>query len=120
MQSAIEAIALAVLVALLLVSYAASAHEDGQMHYPVECCHQMDCAPVDKVEVVPSARYASMGFFSKAPSIMVVTPKHGTVTIPRDDPSFTPRKSEDGRMHACILQTASGPKLICFFEPPAF
>jgi len=105
------------LTAALLVAPAAQAHEDGAMHYPPECCHNMDCAPVDKVEVVPAMKYAGLGFQSKAPSITVITTKHGTVAVPDD---FQRRRSEDGRMHACIRAGAMGqPRLVCFFEPPA-
>jgi len=103
------------LTAALLVAPAAQAHD----WYPADCCSGMDCAPVEKVEIIPAMRYAGLGFQSKAPSIMVVTTKHGTVTIPRDDPTFKPRVSKDAQMHACIRQTANGAKLICFFEPPA-
>jgi hypothetical protein len=97
----------------------ARAHSDGRMHYPAHCCHDQDCAPVDKVEVVPAARYASMmpGFSPKLPSVTLVTSKHGTVAVPE---GFKRDTSTDGRMHVCIRDIpGQGKKLICIFDPPA-
>lgn len=107
------AIALAgavLVVAVLSAAKPARAHD----WYPLECCHSMDCAPVDKVEIVPSSVMASMLVppAHAAPSVMIVTTMHGTVAVPAN---FQQRQSKDGRMHACIR----GGKLICIFLPPA-
>jgi hypothetical protein len=88
-------------------------HSDGAMTYDPDCCHNMDCAPVDKVEQVPTS-LASMFTIvpgNALPSTMVVTTKHGTVAVP---PNFPLRQSKDARMHACIRQN----KLICLYMPP--
>jgi len=82
---------------------------DAHDWYPVECCHRMDCAPVDKVEVLTPAS-------ANAPPTMVITTEHGSVVVP---PDFPRRESHDNRMHACIRQGATGRMhLLCFFLPP--
>ena len=85
--------------------------------YPIECCHQIDCAPVDHVEIMDTRDFvkAGMGFVLKLklPSQTILHTKHGTATVPED---FDPRSiydSPDGQMHACIR---SG-KLVCWFKP---
>jgi hypothetical protein len=103
-----------VLLGIVLVAMTpARGHSDGAMTYDPDCCHNMDCAPVDKVEQVPTS-LASMFTIvpgSALPSTMVVTTKHGTVAVP---PNFPLRQSKDARMHACIRQN----KLICLYMPP--
>ena len=100
------------LVAAVIAGARAYAHD----WYPVECCHSIDCAPVDRVEVVAGALY----YASKPPaqqepippSVMIVTTKHGTAVV-RD--GMPRRLSPDGQMHACIRNGT----LICIFMPPA-
>jgi hypothetical protein len=66
--------------------------------YPKECCHEMDCAPVERiVRLVPTA--------SGLPQL-IVTSKHGTAIIPHDYPV---RESKDGRMHVCCGQIRGVP-----------
>jgi hypothetical protein len=99
----------------------ARAHSDGHQLYDADCCNQIDCAPVEKVEVVPTGRmHAGMSLLptAKLPTTTIITTKHGTVAIPEDFTGKSRRQSRDGRMHACIRQTASGAKLICLYEPP--
>jgi hypothetical protein len=99
----------------------ARAHSDGHQLYDADCCNQIDCAPVDKVEMVPTGRmHAGMSLLptAKLPTTTVITTKHGTVAIPEDFGGKARRQSRDGRMHACLRNTASGIKLICLYEPP--
>ena len=83
--------------------------------YDRECCSNMDCAPVEKVEVLPSSAIASMlvpPANASPPSIMFVTTKHGTVQVPHN---MKFRESKDARMHACIIHG----RLICLYMPPS-
>src|SRR5690606_28288868 len=45
------------LLAFLLAAAPAAAHN----WYPMECCHEMDCAPVDRTEIVPTPTTAPTG-----------------------------------------------------------
>ena len=74
--------------------------------YPMECCHQMDCAPVDEAS---SSMLFQGGVLSLAP--MTIKTRHGEVVVP---PNFPARQSKDGRMHACIREG----RLVCLFMPP--
>ena len=86
------------LAAVLAAATPAAAHD----WYPMECCHAMDCAPVEKVEMLPGPCIASM---LAAPAqadglgAMLVTTKHGSVVVPAN---FPRRESKDNRMHACM------------------
>jgi hypothetical protein len=104
------------LAALLAAATPAAAHD----WYPMECCHAMDCAPVEKVEMLPGPAIASM---LSAPAqanglgAMLITTRHGSVTVPAD---FPRRESKDNQMHACMRPGPSGGmRLICIFMPPA-
>lgn len=68
--------------------------------YPLECCHHMDCAPVDRTTQVGAE--------------LVVTSQHGTVTIPQSMLE-KPRQSKDGKAHVCIRAG----KPVCYFLPPS-
>jgi hypothetical protein len=84
----------------LMVPAPASAHE----WYPIECCHGMDCAPVEHAELREGAT-------------LVVTSKHGTGIVPS---SMTRRESKDHRMHVCMRRSWDGQmRVICVFLPPA-
>jgi hypothetical protein len=104
------------LAALLAAATPAAAHE----WYPMECCSGMDCAPVEKVEMLPGPGIASMLTTpAQANPIggMLVTTKHGSVVVPAD---FPRRESKDHRMHACMRPAQGGAmRLICIFLPPA-
>jgi hypothetical protein len=100
-----------VLLGIVLVAMTPARGHDW---YPMECCSSQDCAPIDKVEQVPTSMASMFSVVpGKAmPSVMVVTTKHGTVMVP---PNFPERVSKDGRAHACIR----GNKLLCLFVPPS-
>jgi hypothetical protein len=101
------------LAALLAVATPASAHD----WYPIECCHSMDCAPVDKVEMLPGPPLASAFGGPVTLGGMLVTTKHGTVAVPEN---FPRRESKDNRMHACMRPAEGGKmRLICIFMPPS-
>jgi hypothetical protein len=87
------------LPAILLVAGPASAHD----WYPYECCHELDCAPVDAIDTSSGE--------------LVVTTKLGTVAVPA---SFARRESKDHRMHVCMRPGEAGAmRLLCVFLPPA-
>ena len=101
---------------LLATATPATAHD----WYPMECCSGMDCAPVEKVEMIPSPGIASL-LSTPAQAMplgaMLVTTKHGSVVVPAN---FPRRESKDGRMHACMRPGQGGTmRLICIFMPPA-
>jgi hypothetical protein len=84
---------------LALITTPASAHD----WYPIECCHGMDCAPVERAEL-------------KEGSTLVVTSKHGTGIVPATMPR---RESQDNKMHVCMRPTSGGQmRIICVFLPP--
>ena len=99
------------LLAFLLAATPAAAHD----WYPMECCHEMDCAPVDRAEIVPTPTQADP---KDGVATMIVTTKHGTAVVPGD---FPRRESKDHRMHACMMPGGEGGKmrLICIFMPPS-
>jgi hypothetical protein len=106
-----------VLAALLAAATPAAAHD----WYPIDCCSGMDCAPVEKVEILPGAAIASL-LPTPPPaqtpvSGILVTTKHGSVVVPAN---FPRRESKDHRMHACMRPAQGGNmRLICIFLPPA-
>ena len=104
------------LAALLVAATPAAAHD----WYPMECCHSMDCAPVERVEILPGPAIASLlptPAQSGPVGGMIVTTKHGTVVVPAN---FPRRESKDSRMHACMRASpGEGIRLICIFLPPA-
>lgn len=73
-----------------------TAKPTGWMYDPA-CCGSNDCAPVSKMTWDRSGR-------------MVVTTKHGTVTVPD---KLTPRPSQDLDYHACIVNN----RLRCLYAP---
>ncbi len=105
-----------VLAALLMAATPAAAHD----WYPIECCHGMDCAPVEKVEMLPPPGITGIlgsPAYASVPGSMMVTTKQGSVVIPAD---FPRRESKDNRMHACMRPAeGGGMRLICIFMPPS-
>ena len=103
--------------ALLLASASPAAAHDW---YPMECCSGMDCAPVEKVEILQGPAIASFLPTPGQSSLvggMLVTTKHGSVVVPAN---FPRRESKDSRMHACMRPGPNGTmRLICVFLPPA-
>ena len=109
------------LAALLAAATPAAAHD----WYPMECCSGMDCAPVEKVEILPGPAFTGMlgtPAHASVPGAMLVTTKHGSVVVPAN---FQRRESKDSRMHACMRPTPAangapgGMRLICIFLPPS-
>jgi hypothetical protein len=90
----------------------------GHEWYPMECCHGLDCAPVDRVEVLSGPAFASIVGAGdvRVPSVMRVTTQHGSVVVPAD---FPRRESKDNRMHACMRKEAGTMRLLCLFIPPS-
>lgn len=80
----------------------------GHGWYPKECCHDMDCAPVDNIAwLVPTG--------GAAPQIIVTT-KHGKAIL---RPNFSARESKDSRAHVCMRRFDTGDmEVICLFLPP--
>jgi hypothetical protein len=100
------------LLTFLLAATPAAAHD----WYPLECCHEMDCAPVDRTEIVPTPTSDPRETAAGQPA-MVVTTKHGSVLVPGN---FPRRESKDHRMHACMMPGVGGQmQLICIFMPPS-
>ena len=90
-------------IALLSLTLAAPA--GAHDWYPIESCHGMDCAPVDRAEL-------------KEGATLVVTSKHGTGMVPASMPR---RESKDHRMHVCMRpSSAAKMPIICVFLPPPF
>ena len=115
----------AVMGLLMAVSWTvqpARAHSDGHQLYDHDCCNQIDCAPVTKIETVPQSRvHASLGLSAPQaglPSTTFVTTIHGTVAIPHNFDPKARRQSRDHRMHACIRKVAHELKLICLYDQP--
>ena|SRR5262245_39241278 len=97
--------------ALLAMTLSLASQSPAIAHdwYPMECCHERDCAPVESVETLAPAS-------TNALATLVVTTKYGTAVVPAD---FPRRESKDNRMHACMRQGATGRiHLLCFFVPP--
>lgn len=91
------------------VAYASGA-DGARAHdwYPIECCHAVDCAPVDSVgQIVPTGGGMPQ---------LVVTSKHGTAIVPRDLPRQT---SRDNRMHVCMRSLNGTMSVLCLFVPPS-
>ena len=92
-------------MALLAQFRSAEAHS----WYPPECCHEIDCAPVDEAIWVSRA--------DGGPPQLLVTSKFGTAKIPR---GFLPQQSKDSRMHVCMgYDDFGGKSVLCFFVPPS-
>jgi hypothetical protein len=77
--------------------------------YPPECCHDVDCAPVESISKVQLEN-------GSAP-LLRVTSSVGTIIIPA---GFPARHSKDHRMHICLSYDEFGaPSLLCWFVPPS-
>ena len=77
--------------------------------YPPECCHDVDCAPVESISKVQPED-------GSAP-LLRVTSSVGTVVIPA---GFPARPSKDHRMHICVSYDEFGGRaLLCWFMPPS-
>jgi hypothetical protein len=98
-------VAVVALIGIGLFAIPVRAHD----WYPMECCHAMDCAPVE------SSAFTQPMNVGGLPQ-MVVTTKHGTVVVPQN---FPRRQSKDHLMHVCMRPGENGTmRLICLFDPP--
>src|SRR5215471_11218351 len=86
-------------VVFLMMTPAVSAHD----WYPRECCRDMDCAPVERVELL---RDGSLRLTSKV----------GTTVVP---PSFQRQRSHDHQMHICMARYShlDNMRPVCLFVP---
>ena len=85
----------------------------GHGWYDPECCHDQDCAPVTKTELVPGFAYAGIAGLGKPqPPTLWVTTRHGRAAVPQ---SLIPKQSKDNNAHACIREG----KVICYYLPPS-
>jgi hypothetical protein len=66
------------------LSLTASAPAGAHDWYPMECCHGMDCAAVDKVEMLPGPAMATLGLGSPqtGPSAMIQGQSHARLHAP--------------------------------------
>jgi hypothetical protein len=80
---------------------AAAAHD----WYPRDCCHDVDCAPVERVEVL-------------ADGVLRLTTRVGTTEVPA---SFPRQPSPDGQIHVCMVRYShlDNMRPVCLFVPPA-
>jgi hypothetical protein len=87
-------------VALLVLVPPASAHQ----WYSRECCGEMDCAPVEHVDVLPDGA-------------LRVTSRIGTTVVPAN---FPRQESPDQNMHVCMVRYSHFDDMrpVCFFVPP--
>jgi hypothetical protein len=130
------------LVCALLAGAAPAAAHDW---YPLECCHALDCAPVERVDFAPAGVASNLaaalpvghtgpptasgadaaagalvsgnpqGDAGLLPGAMLVTTKLGSVIVPGN---FPRRESKDHRMHACMRPGGDGTMhLICILPP---
>lgn len=88
------------LAAAVPMAGAAAAHG----WYPRECCHDMDCAPVELVEPLPDGS-------------LRLTSKVGTTLVPA---SFPRQPSPDQQMHICMVRYShlDSMRPVCLFVPP--
>ena len=87
------------LTAATLMVSSAAAHD----WYPRECCHNIDCAPVERVEPLPDGS-------------LRVTSRVGTTVVPT---SFPRQPSPDDQMHICMVRYShlDSMRAICRFVP---
>jgi len=95
------------IIAVMGLALLAAVHARAHSWYPVECCHQQDCAEVTEVSFVAADP-------EKMP-LMVVTTVHGTATVA---PTAKRYPSKDARMHACLTLGKNIKDVRCLFLPP--
>ena len=88
-------------VAAMLQVSAAAAHD----WYPRECCHDVDCAPVERAETL-------------ADGSLRLTSRVGTTVVPV---SFPRQPSPDHQMHICMVRYSHFDDMrpVCLFVPAA-
>jgi len=87
------------IVAAVAIVAPVAAHE----WYPPECCHGLDCAPVERAE-------------SLADGALRLTSKVGTTVVPA---SFPRQESPDDRVHICMARFShfDAMRPVCLFVP---
>jgi hypothetical protein len=101
-----------VLALLPLLATSACAAAWGHGWYHPECCHDQDCAPVIKTEVVQPFAYAGATATGPQVPVLWVTTRHGRAAVPQN---MIPKESKDQNAHACIRLG----KVICYYVPPS-
>ena len=88
-------------IAVMVMPSAVIAHE----WYPRECCHDLDCSPVERAERLPDGS-------------LRLTSKVGTTVVPA---SFPRRRSPDHQMHICMVRFShlDDMRPVCLFVPSA-
>jgi hypothetical protein len=98
------------LYACLVVAMALCHLSQASAHgwYPMECCSNTDCAPVESVvRIVPTGGGTSQ---------LLVTTRRGTTLVPQN---FPVRESKDSQMHICVRGNEYGrDDIMCVFMPP--
>ena len=89
-----------ILMAVLAMTRAATAHG----WYSRQCCGDMDCAPVERVEALRDGA-------------LRVTSRVGTTVVPA---AFPRQESPDQQMHICMVRYSHLDEMrpVCFFVPP--
>jgi hypothetical protein len=108
MANKIKTVGLTLAAVSALACTAIFAPASGHGWYPKECCHDVDCAPVDDIAwLVPAG--------GAAPQIIVTT-RHGKAILRSN---VSARESKDSRMHVCMRRFDTGDmEVICLFLPP--
>jgi hypothetical protein len=96
-------------VLAILAAAALVAPVNGHDWYPKDCCHDMDCAPVESATRLTAAP-------GRSPQLVVIS-KHGRAVI-GDGVSI--RASKDSRMHVCMKRYDALGEMVanCLFIPP--
>lgn len=81
---------------MMLTSLIIIAHAWAHDWYPLECCHNQDCAPITKYD----------------PVTKIVSTSRASAQL---DALTRYYESKDNKTHACIR----GGKVVCFFLPPS-
>ncbi|MCX8003370.1 MAG: hypothetical protein N2688_00180 [Burkholderiaceae bacterium] len=98
--------------ALLLLAWAASAHQaPSGWEYGRECCSNRDCAPVPAPRVTPEG----LVFHLPAGSHPAAARQPLTVVVPHRHPGIHP--SGDDRWHLCVHPELRA--FYCAYRPPA-
>ncbi len=90
-------------VAIPLATMAAASAAAAHDWYPRECCHDLDCAPVEVVRELPDGA-------------LELTSRVGTTIVPA---AFPRQPSPDGLMHICMVRYShlDGMRPVCLFVP---
>lgn len=95
-------------ILLIMSAVAPNAPTFGHDWYPKDCCHDMDCAPVESATWLTPAS-------GGAPQLVVIS-KHGRAIIRQ---GISIRTSKDSRMHVCMKRYDPLGEMVanCLFLP---